>query len=409
MLYMVVALVGFGLGALAVYFVVETRRRKAAEDRRAAEQQSVSAKTLLSRVVADQKQLAAARAEFERKREAEYQALSERVAAEEAVLAAARSELDRRIVAYDQLVAENRTLKQDLFNVGTHVRKEVLERKQLAEAQAALRRGVQDLAERYLRDVEKWVSQSVTSGNYAACKQRLEKVIEWRRSIGFEVTPAREAELIADLKKDYEEEVRKAFEREKQAQIRAAAREEAARLREVERQQEVAAREKAAVEAALAKALAEAQGVHTAQVAELEARLAEAEAQNQRALSQAQLTRAGHIYVISNIGSFGERVYKIGMTRRLDPEDRIWELSDASVPFPFDVHMMIWTDDAPALESKLHDHFQDRRINKVNPRKEFFRLDLEQVREFVVANHQEYVEKVFKEAEKDVGLVSVED
>ena len=120
-------------------------------------------------------------------------------------------------------------------------------------------------------------------------------------------------------------------------------------------------------------------------IAELNDKLAAAEAKNQRALSMAQQTRKGTIYIISNVGSFGEEVFKIGMTRRLEPSDRIKELSDASVPFEFDVHAMISCDDAPALESKLHGEFDDLRINKVNYRKEFFRMPLERLRDVVVA------------------------
>src|SRR5699024_8520882 len=91
-------------------------------------------------------------------------------------------------------------------------------------------------------------------------------------------------------------------------------------------------------------------------------------------LQREQNTRAGFVYIISNIGSFGEQVYKIGMTRRLEPMDRIAELSSASVPFPFDVHAMIFSDDAPALETILHQHFDAQRVNRINPRKEFFRI-----------------------------------
>jgi hypothetical protein len=111
--------------------------------------------------------------------------------------------------------------------------------------------------------------------------------------------------------------------------------------------------------------------------------LIEAEARNERAKSMAQQTRAGHVYIISNRGSFGDQVFKIGMTRRLEPLDRIKELSDASVPFSFDVHAMIYSDDAPTLEHDLHTHFDDLRLNKVNFRKEFFRVPLDQVRGFV--------------------------
>ena len=90
----------------------------------------------------------------------------------------------------------------------------------------------------------------------------------------------------------------------------------------------------------------------------------------------AQQTKRGTVYVISNIGSFGENVYKVGMTRRLDPLDRVRELGDASVPFSFDVHAFIESDDAPALETELHKSLALMQINKVNPRKEFFRVDL---------------------------------
>ena len=87
---------------------------------------------------------------------------------------------------------------------------------------------------------------------------------------------------------------------------------------------------------------------------------------------------------ISNVGSFGDEVFKIGMTRRLVPEDRVRELGDASVPFSFDVHAMIPSDDAPALENFLHNEFDDLRINMVNSRKEFFRVPLERVRTLII-------------------------
>ena len=117
-----------------------------------------------------------------------------------------------------------------------------------------------------------------------------------------------------------------------------------------------------------------------AQLAALQEKLTEAEARSQRALSMAQQTRSGHVYVISNVGSFGEDVFKIGMTRRLEPLDRVRELGDASVPFAFDVHAMIYSEDAPALENALHRKFNELRLNKVNPRKEFFRVNLGDIR-----------------------------
>ena len=104
--------------------------------------------------------------------------------------------------------------------------------------------------------------------------------------------------------------------------------------------------------------------------------------------------RAGYVYVISNIGAFGENVYKIGMTRRLDPMERIDELGDASVPFNFDVHAMIFTEDAPGLESALHNAFADRKVNCINQRREFFNVTLDEVKEVIRKNYDKTVEFV---------------
>lgn len=111
--------------------------------------------------------------------------------------------------------------------------------------------------------------------------------------------------------------------------------------------------------------------------------------------------RAGYVYVISNIGAFGEGVYKIGMTRRLEPKDRIDELGGASVPFRFDIHAMIFSDDAPKLETALHNAFADRRVNMVNGRKEFFRVPLEEIERVVTENYDRTVDfKYLADAEQ---------
>lgn len=133
----------------------------------------------------------------------------------------------------------------------------------------------------------------------------------------------------------------------------------------------------------LAKASEQERSDMEQRIAILEQQLAEAEAKEERAKSMAEQTRKGYVYVISNIGSFGEDVYKIGLTRRLEPMDRVKELGDASVPFPFDVHAMIYTDDAPALETALHREFHAQRVNAVNFRKEFFSVDLDDIKEAV--------------------------
>jgi hypothetical protein len=118
-------------------------------------------------------------------------------------------------------------------------------------------------------------------------------------------------------------------------------------------------------------------------IEDIKAEKARLEEKQTRAMSQAQITRAGYIYVISNEGSFGEGVVKIGMTRRLEPMDRVRELGDASVPFRFDVHALAFVEDAPALEKTLHDVFSDRRVNTENFRKEFFRVSPEEVRSVI--------------------------
>lgn len=102
--------------------------------------------------------------------------------------------------------------------------------------------------------------------------------------------------------------------------------------------------------------------------------------------------RAGYVYIISNIGAFGKDIYKIGMTRRLDPMERVYELGDASVPFNFDVHAMIFSDDAPKLEHALHKAFEDRKLNMVNQRREFFNVSLDEIKEVVKNNYDKTVE-----------------
>lgn len=183
-------------------------------------------------------------------------------------------------------------------------------------------------------------------------------------------------------------------QKEEQRRIREMMREEAKVAREVEKAQREAEAEERRYEQALERARREFQAADSAQqsilqqqIAELEAQLTEAHARSERAISQAQLTKRGHVYVISNLGSFGEHVFKIGMTRRLEPQDRVNELGDASVPFPFDVHAMIFSEDAPALENALHAALNAHRVNKVNLRKEYFRVPLETIRRVVEQHH----------------------
>lgn len=196
------------------------------------------------------------------------------------------------------------------------------------------------------------------------------------------------------LSHEYEEKLQE--EKDEQRRIREQMREEEAAQREIEKAEQEAARDEQRYAEALRKAEADVEKAVGAkqqkllgQIEELQRKLAEAQANKERAMSRAQMTRSGHVYVISNVGSFGDRVFKIGMTRRLEPMDRVHELGDASVPFAFDVHAMIWSEDAPALENSLHRHFHYRRLNLVNERKEFFEIEVDEIVQAVRAMHGE--------------------
>lgn len=183
-------------------------------------------------------------------------------------------------------------------------------------------------------------------------------------------------------------------ERDAQNEIKRQMREERQLAEELERQQQEAEAKEQELEArrkAVEEALLAADEEHRQELEEtrrqLEQEIEDVHKQYERAKSMAQMTKQGHVYIISNIGSFGENVFKIGMTRRLEPLDRVSELSGASVPFEFDVHAMISCDDAPALEYALHNKLSSERMNKVNLRKEFFKTDLNKIIQCVEEHH----------------------
>lgn len=179
-------------------------------------------------------------------------------------------------------------------------------------------------------------------------------------------------------------------EKEEQRKIREQMREEEKVQKEIEKARKDAEEEEEKDTKALLKAraeIAEAQGEELERLSEkikvLEENLRKAQEQKERAISRAQLTKSGHVYIISNIGSFGDMVYKIGMTRRLEPIERINELGDASVPFDFDVHGMVYSENAPELESVLHKRLELKRVNWVNLRSEFFRITIDDIEAIV--------------------------
>lgn len=231
---------------------------------------------------------------------------------------------------------------------------------------------------------------NVRWNNVKRMEERINKVFKDLNKLG-ENTQIEIMKSYLHLKKEelwltYEHEQKKQDEKEEQKRIREKIREEEKLQKEIEKKQkeiEQQEKEKARIEKIRQEAYEKGQ-FDKAQ--ECEDKINELQLiidNGNRHLSEAQKTKVGNVYVISNIGSFGENVYKIGMTRRLEPQERVDELGDASVPFKFDVHAMIKSDDAPALENKLHELFKTKSVNRVNYRKEFFRVTLEEIEQAV--------------------------
>lgn len=217
--------------------------------------------------------------------------------------------------------------------------------------------------------------------------------------MGISITPAYYRLKIEELYLAFEYQQKKQAEKEEQKEARARMREEAKLAKEIEEERKKLEKEQRHYQNALHKIDTQLAGASAADRADIEQKRAELVQQLQK-IDQAfkdvdyreANQRAGYVYVISNIGAFGENVYKIGMTRRLDPMERVDELGDASVPFDFDVHAMIFSEDAPKLEAALHNAFADRKLNFVNQRREFFRVTLDEIKAVVRANFDKTVE-----------------
>lgn len=204
---------------------------------------------------------------------------------------------------------------------------------------------------------------------------------------------------IEELHLAHEYQVEKQNEKEHLKQIRAEERERAKLEKEIEEARKKIEKEEKHYTNALRNIDKQIKSADPADVpallekkAEMEGRIAELNASREEIDYRVANQKAGYVYIISNIGAFGEGVYKIGMTRRLDPMDRVDELGDASVPFDFDVHALIFSDDAPALEAALHRAFEDRKLNMVNTRREFFRVSLDEIKAVVKKNFDKTVE-----------------
>ena len=246
----------------------------------------------------------------------------------------------------------------------------------------------------------------VRFSNFDRCEARIQKSYETINKLGrvsnISISPRYLTFKMDELHLAHEYALKKQQEKEEQAEIRRQQREQAKLEKEIAEARKAAEKEKQHNEQAVSNIEAQIFACTDAEErAALEAR--REEIKNGLASVEDKLAdidyrqsnqRAGYVYIISNIGAFGENVYKIGMTRRLNPMERVDELGDASVPFSFDVHAMIFSADAPALEAALHHAFDDRRVNKVNLRREYFRVSLDEIKEVVRKNHDKTVEFV---------------
>lgn len=260
--------------------------------------------------------------------------------------------------------------------------------------------------------------EHVRFNNIEACEKKIRASAAAISKLGtimsIAVTPKYIDLKLDELRLMHEYQIKKQEEKEAAKEARAKQREEARVLKEMEEARKKLQKEQSHYQNALAQLNSQIAAASEADKLELEKKkqelenhLSDIDHQIKDVDYRTANQRAGYVYIISNIGAFGENVYKIGMTRRLDPMERVDELGDASVPFNFDVHAMIFSEDAPALESALHHAFEDRKLNMVNTRREFFRVSLDEIEEVVRKNYDKTVEFVrmpeaqqYRESEK---------
>jgi hypothetical protein len=245
---------------------------------------------------------------------------------------------------------------------------------------------------------------NVNFNNIASVEKKIRKAYETLNNLGkrleIAIVPDYLSLKLEELYLCYEYQVKKQEEKEEQKRLKEQMREEAKLLKEIEEMKAKVEKEQKHFNKALENVnaqLAQAQTENERILLEkekigIEQKVVALEKDIQDVRNREQNTRAGYVYIISNIGAFGENIYKIGVTRRFDPAERVDELGDASVPFDFDIHAIIFSDDAPALENALHKSFEPKRLNLINRRREFFNVSLEEIERVVKTNFSKPVE-----------------
>lgn len=247
------------------------------------------------------------------------------------------------------------------------------------------------------------VIEHVKYNNFDSAKKRIttayESISKLGQIMGIAITVHYYNYKIQELELAFEYRQKKQQEKEEQKELRARMREEAKLQKEIEEERKKLEKEQTHYTNALTKLNLQIEQASENDRYELLEKRKEIEdhiSKLKNSLQQIDYReanqKAGYVYVISNIGSFGENIYKIGMTRRLDPMERVDELGDASVPFDFDVHAMIFSDDAPKLESALHRAFENKKLNMVNTRREFFNVTLDEIKEVIKLNYDKTAE-----------------
>lgn len=257
--------------------------------------------------------------------------------------------------------------------------------------------------------------------NFHKCHRNIEKWFEAINKLGEDWSVAIERNYLKlrleELRIVVEHHLQIEFEKEEERYINESIREEKRVQREIESFVKAREKEEKDYKTEIDKATQALKASSEAEVAKLKSQIENLQLklemtikEKERAMSLAQLTRSGHVYIISNEGSFGKGVYKIGMTRRLDPMDRVKELGDASVPFFFDVHGIIHSDDAPSLERELHKRFESHRVNKENYRREFFKVSIDEIENAICEIHgQISLDRLARNEEPEDGEFQDED
>ena len=242
------------------------------------------------------------------------------------------------------------------------------------------------------------VRYSNIQSSYSKIKKTFETMNKFTKMIGTELTENYLGLKLKELELRCGYVTMKQREKEEQQRIREQMKEEERVRKEIETEEKKVEKEEQhfmnelnKLQKRMKKENEETQTVLLKQIKELQSKLAEISEVKADLMNRRLNNKAGYVYIISNVGSFGENVYKIGTTRRLDPQIRVDELSNASVPFKFDVHAMIFSDDAFALENSLHQIFDNKRVNKVNKHKEFFTVTIDEIEKAVKENFNETV------------------